>query len=97
MKKITLAAFAGTALLSVAACSEANAPEADETAMDTDVPVAAPTATATATTTAAPDLDADPGNNVSVSEEGMSVDLNSGDTSISADVDESPSATVKTQ
>lgn len=97
MKKITLAAFAGTALLALTACSDANAPGGDEAAMGTEAPMTTDTATPPATTTTAPGMDANPGNNVSIDEDGMSVDLNSGDTAVSADIGEDPAATAGTE
>ncbi len=84
MNKVTLAALALPALAGLAACSEANAPETDETVTQMESPVApAPAAE-------------DDGDNVSISEDGLSVDINDGDTSVSAEMGEDPSASVST-
>ena len=89
MNKLTLAALSGTALLALAACEQSEPVDAEEeivteTAVDTLDPVDSMPAEET-------------GDSVTIGEEGVDAQINDGDTSITADVDEDPSMTVETE
>ena len=93
MKKSIL--FAALPAFALAACGE---PATDEVAAD-DTTIVEPADTTTvepampADTAAAGDAD---GTSITANEDGVSVDTTDGNTSISADIDENPSATVET-
>lgn len=104
MKKFLIAAFAGAASLGLAACEDT----ADENAMTDDTAVTdtadtmpPPPPAVTDDPLAEPtedidgdgDIDAD--DRVTVDESGIQADINNGDTSVTADVDEDPSLTVE--
>ena len=89
MNKLTLAALSGTALLALAACEQSEPVDAEEeivteTAVDSLDPVDSMPAEET-------------GDSVTIGEDGVDAQINDGDTSITADVDEDPSMTVETE
>lgn len=88
MLKKTFIALAAVSTLGLAACGDDTVEEGDTTIVEG------------ADTTAVDPVESMPaeetGDSVSISEDGMSADINSGDTSISADVDGDPSLTVET-
>ena len=86
MKKIAIA-LAVPAMFALGACAEEAAEESETTIVETEEP--APTMTET--TVVDPQAESD---SLTVDEDGVSADINDGDTSVEADLDEDPSATV---
>lgn len=92
MKKLVLAAVSASAALALSACGGA----ADEGA-DGEVITAEETTVIedTPDTVVVDDADAD-GDSISISEDGVSADINDGGTSVNADISGDPSLTVET-
>ena len=95
MKKIILPALVAVSALGLAACDGAETPAADDAAVAADAGADAEAAAADAEGTVAADVDAD-GNTVTISEDGVTADINDGDTSVSANIGDKPSATITT-
>ncbi|WP_144096725.1 hypothetical protein [Croceicoccus sediminis] len=90
MKKIILPALVAVSALGLAACdSTADAPAATETEVVTEEVGTDPAMTE-------PVMEADGGDSVTISEDGVNADINDGDTSVTADIDGNPSMTVET-
>lgn len=90
MKKIILPALVAVSALGLAACdSAADAPAATETEVVTEEVGTDPAMTE-------PVMEADDGDSVTISEDGVNADINDGDTSVTADIDGDPSMTVET-
>lgn len=102
MKKILTVALAGAASLALVACGDS----ADETTtvteetmvtepapMPTETVTTAPMGQATEDTDGDGDIDGD--DRVTINEDGMQADINDGDTSVTADIDEDPGVTVR--
>lgn len=101
MKKFLIAACAGAASLGLVACEDT----ADETAMTDDAMVTETAPMETEAMTQDPvgeptadldgdgDIDAD--DRVTITEDGMQAEINDGNTSVTADVDENPGVTVR--
>lgn len=88
MKKIILPALVAVSALGLAACdSTADAPA--ETEVMTEEVGTDPAMTE-------PVVDADDGDSITISEDGVNADINDGGTSVSADIDGNPSMTVET-
>ena len=96
MKKIVLSALSGAALLALSACGDAEEEVVTEDTalveedpatvdMNADDSMMADTTTDT--------MEAD--DTVSIDENGVEADINDGDTSVEADIDEDPSMTVQ--
>ncbi|AKM08919.1 hypothetical protein [Croceicoccus naphthovorans] len=90
MKKIILPALAAVSALGLAACGSETTPAAEDAAMADDT-AAVDTTADTAMT--APVEEGD-GDSLTVSEDGLDAQINDGDTSVTADIDEDPSMTV---
>lgn len=90
MNKLTLAALSGSAILTLAACDQ-SAPvyTEDETATDTAMEPIDPV-------DAMPAEESAPANSISIGPNGVDAQINDGDTSVTADVDDDPSMTVET-
>ncbi len=83
MKKLVLASVAAASALTLAACGGADeATEAEATTDDVMIEMEAPVE----------DTD-----NISISEDGVSMDINDADTSISAEVSDDPSITMESE
>ena len=96
MKKFTLTLAAVPLALSLAACGETATDEAAEAEMENDTAMEVPvddTMSADGDMIVAEEED---GVTVSASEDGVTADVRDGDTSISADIDGDPSASVET-
>jgi hypothetical protein len=102
MRKILFAALGAAASLGLAACGD-NADETttmtEETTMTEPAPMPTETVTqstgAQATTDTDGDGDVDGDDRVTITEGGMQADINDGDTSVTADIDENPGVTVR--
>jgi len=99
MKKLT--AIAGLcAILALSACDKqptadtATTAEATATTAGTDATVVTPTATETTVVTDTGTATTATGDQVSVSEKGVSANVKDGDTTVKADVDKDPTLTV---
>ena len=91
MKKIFLPALAAVAALGLAACDSADTAATDDAAVAAD----ADTAATDDGTAVATDVEAGgDGDSVTISEDGVTADINDGDTSVSANIGEDPSVTV---
>lgn len=84
MKKLILTAVLGTAMLGLAACDD-TADDVDEA--DTTVVTEEPAPVVTETTVVDPAAQTDDGSTVSVGPDGMSADIDAGDTRVTADSD----------
>ena len=91
MLKKTLTALSAVALLGLAACCDETVEEGDTTIVEGQDPMADPVEVELPSTTMDEDRDS-----VSIGENGMSAEINDGNTSISADVDGDPSLEVET-
>ena len=89
MKKLALA-LSATALLALGACTE----EATDTTDDTVTTAEETAVEQPADTVMVDDADGD-GDNVSISEDGVTADIDDGDTSVNADISEDPSLDVE--
>jgi major membrane immunogen (membrane-anchored lipoprotein) len=97
MKKF-VAILAAPSLLALGACGEADAPTPEETMEPMDGTTADGTMTDPAMTDGTMDAEMDgDSTTVSASEDGMTADVQDGNTSVQADLDEDPSATVTTE
>ena len=92
MKKIAFV-FAGVAAMALSACGDADDAADEAAVVETETTVPPPVVTET--TTVVEDTEPTADDTVSVSEEGLEVDVDDGDTSVEADVDEDPSMTVR--
>ena len=94
MKKYAAAALSAAALISLSACAETAEDDAmmdDETAMEDGTTVIEEGDTVMVD-------EADPatdGDSVSISEDGVTADINDGNTSVNADISEDPSLTIE--
>lgn len=86
------ALLAGAALLALAACGGSADDPAETTVVETTETVPAPTVTETTIVEDGPDSGDD---SVTISEDGVTADVDDGDTSVTADIDEDPSVTVR--
>ena len=97
MKKTIFALAALPAVLALGACGEAATDEATTDDMATDTTMEAPVDGTMAGDTATDGTMADDdGMSMTASEDGVTADVNDGDTSVSADISDDPSATVET-
>ena len=83
--------FAGAAALTLAAGGDADDDAADTAVVETETTVPAPAVTET---TVVEDVDRG-GDSVTVDRDGVRANINDGDTSVEADIDEDPSVTVR--
>ncbi|WP_066559500.1 hypothetical protein [Croceicoccus bisphenolivorans] len=97
MKKIILPALATVAALGLAACDGGEPAGTAEDTAAVDTAASAETGADTAMTEpVAGGAAADTSDTVTISEDGVTADINGSDTSVSADIDGDPSMTVKT-
>lgn len=86
MKKSVLSAFAAVAAIGLAACDNTEAPEV--------VTAGGETETASEPVGTEPVATGEQGDSISISEDGVTADINDGDTSLSADIGDDPGVTV---
>lgn len=100
--KTKLILFAAVPALALAACGETETDDAADTTVtgedvsgELDAPTAADTDMVDGGMTDSDDADGT-GTSVTASEDGVTVDTNDGDTSVSADIDENPAVEIET-
>ena len=86
--------FAGVAALALSACGDADDAADDTTVVETETVAPAPAVTETVVVET-DGTDASGDDSVSVSADGLEVNVRDGDTSIRADIDEDPSVTIR--
>lgn len=96
MKKIVLSAFSGAALLALSACGDAEEEVVTEDTALVEEDPATVDMNADSSMMADTTTDTIEGDDtVTIDESGVTADINDGDTSVQADIDEDPSMTVQ--